>query len=96
MDYIHQLHQIFILFVDDCTRIMWVYFLKQNSEAFNSFIHFRTLLANQNKSKMNTHHDIEYIYDSLHNYDKEKGIKRKLTKKYSPQSSAEQDCGSEE
>lgn len=88
MDSIHQWQQIFILLVDDYTRMMWVYFLKQNYEAFNSFIRFKALVGNQSKSKiktLRTDHDREYIYQSFLNYYIEKGIRRKLTKMYSPQ-----------
>ena len=31
----------FLLFVDDYTRMMWVYFLKQKSKAFNVFLQFK-------------------------------------------------------
>lgn len=44
----------FLLFVDDYTRMLWVYFLKQKSEAFNSFIHFKALVENQSGSKIKT------------------------------------------
>lgn len=33
----------FILFIDDFTRMAWVYFLKEKSEAFNKFKAFKTL-----------------------------------------------------
>ena len=33
----------FILFVDDYTRMMWIFFLAQKSEAFSAFLHFKAL-----------------------------------------------------
>ena len=34
----------FLLFVDDCTRLTWVYFLNHKSEVFEKFTHFFTLI----------------------------------------------------
>ena len=68
--------------------MMWVNFLKQKSEAFNSFIHFKALVENQSKSKiktLRTDHGGEYISQPFLNDCKEKGIKRQLTIRYSSQ-----------
>lgn len=37
----------FILFVDDFTMKMWVYFLKQKSEAFSIFCQFKAMVEKE-------------------------------------------------
>ena len=37
----------FVLFVDDCTRMSWVYFLKHKSEVFDVFVKFYNMLITQ-------------------------------------------------
>ena len=36
-----------MLFIDEFTRMDWVYFLKEKSEAFNKFKTFKTLVENE-------------------------------------------------
>ena len=36
-----------MLFIDDFTRMAWVYFLKEKSETFNKFKAFKTLVENE-------------------------------------------------
>ncbi|KAH9681306.1 hypothetical protein KPL71_026926 [Citrus sinensis] len=44
----------FILFVDDYTRMMWIYFLNEKSEAFSTFLQFKALAERQSGCKMKT------------------------------------------
>ena len=44
----------FHLFVDDNTRMMWVYVLKNKSEAFPSFLEFKAMVENQSGRKIQT------------------------------------------
>jgi len=44
----------FLLFVDDFSRLTWVYFLKQNLEVFEKFKIFRQLVENEVKEKIGT------------------------------------------
>ena len=37
----------FMLFIDDFTRMAWVFFLKEKSEAFNKFKIFKTFVENE-------------------------------------------------
>ena len=37
----------FITFVDDCTRMCWVYFLKHKTEVFDTFVKFYNMLQTQ-------------------------------------------------
>ena len=44
----------FLLFVDDYTRMMWIYFLDQKSEAFTFFLQFKALVERQSGYQMKT------------------------------------------
>ena len=37
----------YVLFVDDCTRMSWVYFLKHKSEVFDVFVKFYHMILTQ-------------------------------------------------
>ena len=37
----------FVLFVDDCTRMTWVYFLKNKSDVFSKFTEFYNMIQTQ-------------------------------------------------
>ena len=43
---IHE-YSYFVLFIDDCTRMSWVYFLKRKSEVFNVFVKFYKMIQAQ-------------------------------------------------
>ena len=42
----------FALFVDDYTRMMWVYFIKYKSESFECFKNLKYLVENEKDSKI--------------------------------------------
>ena len=78
----------FLLFVDDYTRMMWIYFLQQKSEAFSSFLQFKALVEKQSgrqKKMLRTDRGDEFISTQFWNYCKENGIKRHLTVRHTPQ-----------
>ena len=35
------------IFIDDCTKFVWVYFLSQKSQVFETFLQFRTMIKSQ-------------------------------------------------
>ena len=37
----------FVLFIDDCTQMSWVYFLKRKSEVFSIFVKFYKMIQTQ-------------------------------------------------
>ena len=41
----------FVSFIDDCTRMRWVYFLKNKSEVFDVFVKFYNLIVTQFHAK---------------------------------------------
>ena len=49
----------FLTFIDDCSRYCWVYFMKQKSEAFDTFKVFKSLVENTFINNMNSR-----IYDN--------------------------------
>ena len=44
----------FIFFVDDYTRMVWLYFIQQKSDAFSKFLEFKALVERQSGLKMKT------------------------------------------
>ena len=69
----------FILFVDDYTRMVWLYFIQQKSYAFSKFQEFKALVERQSGLKMKTlrtDRGGEFIYQPFMNYCKKKGIQR--------------------
>ena len=61
----------FIFFIDDYTRMMWIYFLNEKSEAFSTFLQFKALAERQSGCKMKilrTGRGGEFIYTSFMNY----------------------------
>ncbi|KAL0410958.1 UNVERIFIED_CONTAM: Retrovirus-related Pol polyprotein from transposon TNT 1-94 [Sesamum latifolium] len=78
----------FILFIDDCTRHMWIYFLNQKSEAFSTFLKFKAQAERESGfliKTLRTDRGGEFLYNPFLDYFKENGIKRQLTVSYTPQ-----------
>jgi hypothetical protein len=42
----------FLLFINDCTRYTWVYFLRRKSDVFEYFKEFRTMVEKQTGKSM--------------------------------------------
>jgi hypothetical protein len=42
----------YVNFIDDCSRRMWIYFMKTIDEAFNQFQEFKSLVENQIRRKV--------------------------------------------
>jgi hypothetical protein len=78
----------FLLFIDDFSRITWVYFLKQKSEVFEKFKIFRQLVENEVKEKigtLRTDYGGEFTFNEFKTYCIDNGIRRHLTNFYTPQ-----------
>jgi len=78
----------FILFIDDFTRMTWVYFLKQKSEFFSVFKKFKVFVENQSGcllKKLITGNGKEYTSAEFNKFCDDLGIERQLTVSYSPQ-----------
>lgn len=37
----------FVLFIDDCTKFVWIYFLSQKSQVYSMFVQFRKMIKTQ-------------------------------------------------
>ena len=46
----------FLIFIDDFSRMTWVYFLKEKSEAFTTFKKFKALVEKQKSFSIKTIH----------------------------------------
>nr|GFB20759.1 zinc finger, CCHC-type [Tanacetum cinerariifolium] len=76
------------LLIDDCTRYMWVYFLKSKDEALETFKEFKIKVENEVGKKLKsfrTDRGGEFTSREFTRYCKENGILRQLTAPYSPQ-----------
>jgi len=75
----------FIFFIDDFLRKIWVYFLKEKSEAFQIFKDFKAGVENKTGLKiqtLKTDHGGEYLSNNFERYCKDHGIKRQQTARY--------------
>ena len=78
----------FLLFVDDYTRKIWIYFFREKSEAFNKFKEFKALAKKQCGSHLKTLRSDrggEFTSNEFNDYCKQEGIRRELTASYTPQ-----------
>ncbi|CAL2257637.1 unnamed protein product [Prunus armeniaca] len=78
----------FLLFVDDYSRMMWVYFLGQKSKAFSFFKQFKAYGEKQsgyNLKTLRTDRGGEFTSNEFSEFCKRNGIKRELTASYTPQ-----------
>jgi len=77
-----------LTFIDDATRMVWVYFLKAKSEVFQTFKKFKNLVennANCRIKKLRIDRGTEYLSKEFSEFLEGNGIERQLTAAYSPQ-----------
>ncbi|KAI5348859.1 hypothetical protein L3X38_001746 [Prunus dulcis] len=78
----------FLLFIDDYTRMAWVYFLRNKSNAFECFKKFKAMTELQSGHKvksLRSDRGGEFMSNEFLTYCSEAGIQRQLTVAYSPQ-----------
>lgn len=78
----------FLLLVDDFSRKMWVYFIREKSEAFGKFKLWQNLVENETGKKvkkLRTDRGGEFTSDEFNKYCNDHGIKRQLTTAHTPQ-----------
>lgn len=78
----------FVLFIDDLSRMTWVYFLKSKSEVFSVFKSFKKLVETQSGETikmLRTDNGGEYTSKDFKAFCEEFGIVHQLTVPYSPQ-----------
>ncbi|KAI5337779.1 hypothetical protein L3X38_017050 [Prunus dulcis] len=78
----------FLTFIDDHTRMCWVFFLQQKSHAFNIFKRFKNMVELQSGyqiKKLRSDRGGEYTSLEFSKFCEEMGLERQLTIAYSPQ-----------
>jgi hypothetical protein len=78
----------FLLFVDDFSRMSWVYFLSEKSQAFSFFQKFKALVEKQSGyylKVLRTDRGGEFTSDEFKEFCNLHGIKKELTTAYTPQ-----------
>lgn len=78
----------FILFVDDFSRMTFIYFIKNKSETLSKFKEFQTLVENQLNKKIKmirSDNGLEFCNKEFDNYLKQKGIIHQRSNNYTPE-----------
>ncbi len=78
----------YVSFIDDHTRKVWVYFMKQKGEVFQHFLNFKAMVEKEkgvNIKCLRSDGGREYFSNEFSEYLKEHGIQRKYSCSYSPQ-----------
>lgn len=78
----------FLLFVDDNSRMTFIYFLHAKSEVLDRFKKFKSLVENQQNKKIKTlriDNGCEYCSHLFEDYLKNEGIVHQKTNPYTPQ-----------
>jgi len=78
----------FVTFVDDCSRKMWIYFVKLKSQAFDVFLNFQKMVELESGRKikiLRTDGGGEYASRAFDDYCATNGIQRQYTCSYTPQ-----------
>lgn len=80
--------QYFLLFVDDFSRMNFIYFLKQKNEVYKKFKEFKAIVENQQNRKikiLRTDNGGEFCNGEMDNYLKKEGIIHQKTTAYTPE-----------
>ncbi|KAI5348776.1 hypothetical protein L3X38_001663 [Prunus dulcis] len=78
----------FMLIIDDCTRMSWVYLLRNKYEAFNCFKKFKSITELQSGHKvkcLRSDRGGEFLSYEFIKFCEDHGIQRQLTMAYTPQ-----------
>ena len=77
-----------LTFIDDYSRMWWVYLLKEKSQVFDVFKKFHFLITNEAQltfGTITTDNGGEYTSHAFETYLQENGIKHQTTIPYNPQ-----------
>ncbi|CAH9134446.1 unnamed protein product [Cuscuta epithymum] len=78
----------FILFIDDYSRMTWVYFFQEKSEVFRIFKRFKNFVEKQSGhqiKKLRSDRGTEYNSKEFDQFCEDEGMKHQLTVAYTPQ-----------
>ncbi|KAG8481222.1 hypothetical protein CXB51_025972 [Gossypium anomalum] len=76
-----------LTFIDDFSRKVWVFFLKQKSDVFSAFKSWKIMIEKQTREQikyLRTDNGLELYYDEFNRLCKLEGIMRHLTVRYTP------------
>lgn len=80
-----------ILFIEDFSRMTWVYFMRQKTEVLTIFKTFKSLAEKQSGhfiKCLRSDKEKEYISKQFNKFCEDEGMERKLTVSYTPQQNA--------
>ncbi|KAJ0444187.1 putative RNA-directed DNA polymerase [Helianthus annuus] len=78
----------FLIFVDDCTRMTWVYFLKTKSEVYEKFTIFYAMIYTQFKKKiqiLRSDNGGEFVNTSMKQFCQTNGLVHQTTCSHTPE-----------
>ncbi|MCO5565166.1 hypothetical protein L7F22_018839 [Adiantum nelumboides] len=78
----------YVTFIDDCSRKVWVYFMKKKSEVFTHFQNFKAMVKNQTGNFvqcLRSDGGRKYFSNEFNNFLKKHGIQRQFSCRYTPQ-----------
>lgn len=78
----------FMLIIDDYSRMMWVSFIREKSEAFEKFKIFKAMVENETSMKikcLRSDHGGEFTSNEFNNYCEKNSIRRQLSAPRTPQ-----------
>ncbi|KAL0370795.1 UNVERIFIED_CONTAM: Retrovirus-related Pol polyprotein from transposon RE1 [Sesamum angustifolium] len=84
----HEQNRYFNLFIDDYSRMTWVYFMREKSEVFKIFKKFKNLVENQSGRSIKvliSDRGKEYNNSEFDKFCEEDGIEHQTTISYNPQ-----------
>ena len=77
----------YIAFIDDHTRICWIYFMKLKSEVADIFWKFKAFVETQSECKIKvirSDNGAEYSFEKFNKFCQDAGIEHQLTALYTP------------
>lgn len=77
-----------LTFIDDHSRKMFVYFIKEKSEVFNRFVEFKAMVENETGKRikaLRSDNGTEYVNEAFQSYFKKHGIKHQKSVVYTPE-----------
>ncbi|MCO5567487.1 hypothetical protein L7F22_021180 [Adiantum nelumboides] len=85
----------YVTFIDDCSRKVWVYFMKEKSEVFTHFQNFKAMVKKQTRNFvqcLRSDGGGEYFSNDFGNFLKKHGIQRQFSCRYTLQQNGVAKC----
>ncbi|MCO5555990.1 hypothetical protein L7F22_009534 [Adiantum nelumboides] len=80
--------RLYVTFIDDCSRKVWIYFMKEKSEVFTHFQNFKAMVEKQTGNFvqcLRSDGEGEYFSNKFNNFLKKHGVQRQFSCRYTPQ-----------